>query len=91
MFVCQFAQLSLQRRLVFAGRSTTAEILVAVMCTVLVVVILVFGPMVLRNDLRGDLRRLPMLKTLPMKGRERFMRSWCERKWPGAASEALPR
>ena len=56
--------------LVFAGRSNTAEILVAVMCTVLVVVILVFGPMVLRNDLRGDLRRLPMLKTLPMKGRE---------------------
>lgn len=54
----------------FAGRSATAEILVVVMCSVTAVVSLIFGPMTVRNDLRADLRRLPMLKTMPLTGRE---------------------
>jgi ABC-2 type transport system permease protein len=56
--------------LAFAGRSTTAEVLVAVLCGVVVLVTVVFGPMTMRNDLRSELRRLPMLKTLPLTGRE---------------------
>ena len=56
--------------LAFAGRSAAAEILVVVMCSVVAVMILVFGPMTMRNDLRGELRHLPMLKTMPLKGRE---------------------
>jgi ABC-2 type transport system permease protein len=56
--------------LVFAGRSEKAEVLIAIMCSVVSFMILVFGPMTMRNDLRGDLRRLPMLKTLPLRGRD---------------------
>ena len=56
--------------LFFAGRSATAEVLVVVLCVVTVVVTLIFGPMTMRNDLRGDLRHLPQLKTMPLKGRE---------------------
>ena len=56
--------------LFFAGRSTMAEVLVVVMCLVTAVVTLIFGPMTMRNDLRGDLRHLPQLKTMPLKGRE---------------------
>jgi len=32
--------------------------------------LVLFGPMTLRNDLRSDLLHLPMLKTMPMRGRE---------------------
>ena len=56
--------------LAFAGRSTTAEVLVMVLCGAVVLVTVVFGPMTMRNDLRSELRRLPMLKTLPLTGRE---------------------
>ena len=56
--------------LAFAGRSTTAEVLVVVLCGVVVLVTIVYGPMTMRNDLRSELRRLPMLKTLPLAGRE---------------------
>ena len=56
--------------LVFAGRSEKAEVLIMVMCSVVSGMILIFGPMTMRNDLRGELRRLPMLKTLPLRGRD---------------------
>lgn len=56
--------------LAFAGRSTLAEILVVVICGVTAVVTLIFGPMTMRNDLRAELRQLPLLKTMPLRGRE---------------------
>lgn len=56
--------------LVFAGRSTTAEVLVVALCSVMGVVTIVFGPVTMRNDLRSELRRLPMLKTMPLTSRE---------------------
>jgi hypothetical protein len=54
----------------FAGRSEKAEVVIMVMCLTVSVMILVFGPMMMRNDLRGELRRLPMIKTLPLRGRD---------------------
>lgn len=56
--------------LAFAGRSAGAEAVIMSMCLTVSVMILVFGPMTMRNDLRGELRRLPMLKTLPLRGRD---------------------
>ncbi|MEO5817376.1 MAG: putative ABC exporter domain-containing protein [Gemmatimonadaceae bacterium] len=56
--------------LAFAGRSEKAEVVIMVMCSTVSVMILVFGPLTMRNDLRGELRRLPMLKTLPLRGRD---------------------
>jgi hypothetical protein len=56
--------------LAFAGRSEKAEIVIMTMCLTVSVMILVFGPMTMRNDLRGELRRLPMIKTLPLRGRD---------------------
>ena len=56
--------------LAFAGRSTLAEILVVVTCGATAFVTLVFGPMTMRNDLRAELRQLPLLKTMPLRGRE---------------------
>ncbi len=56
--------------LAFAGRSEKAEVTIMVMCLTVSVMILVFGPMTMRNDLRGELRRLPMIKTLPLRGRD---------------------
>lgn len=54
----------------FAGRSGDAEVVVAIMCMIMVVTVFLFGPMSMRNDLRGELRRLPMLKTMPLPGRQ---------------------
>jgi hypothetical protein len=54
----------------FAGRLPYAEMAVAVLCLSASGVILLFGPMSIRNDLRGELQRLPMLKTLPLRGRQ---------------------
>lgn len=68
--------------LVFAGRSEIAEVLVVVFCAVVGIVTVVFGPMTMRNDLRSELRRLPMLKTLPLTGREIIVAE--------VASSALP-
>jgi len=68
--------------LFFAGRSATAEVLVVVLCSVTAVVTLIFGPMTMRNDLRAELRRLPMLKTMPLTGREIMLAE--------VASSALP-
>ena len=56
--------------LAFAGRSEKAEAVIMIMCLTVSVMILVFGPMSMRNDLRGELRRLPMIKTLPLRGRD---------------------
>jgi ABC-2 type transport system permease protein len=54
----------------FAGRSVVAEMLVVILCLSVATMILVFGPATMRNDLRGELRRLPLLKTMPLSGRD---------------------
>jgi hypothetical protein len=56
--------------LAFAGRSEKAEVVIIAMCSTVSAMILVFGPLTMRNDLRGELRRLPMIKTLPLRGRD---------------------
>ena len=45
-------------------------ILFAVLSGLFILLLLLFGPMSMRNDLRSDLLHLPMLKTLPIPGRD---------------------
>ncbi len=54
----------------FAGRSSIAEEIVMVFTPVVGLMLAVFAPMFTRNDLRSDLLHLPMLKTLPLSGRQ---------------------
>jgi hypothetical protein len=56
--------------LVFAADDRKFGIIFAVLCGVFVALLLLFGPMTMRNDLRSDLLHLPMLKTLPIPGRD---------------------
>lgn len=55
---------------VYAGRSHEAAMILAVICGAVAAVMLVFGPATMRNDLRGELRRLPMIKVLPLSGQQ---------------------
>ncbi len=55
--------------LAFGGDGRTGTIL-GVLPLVWTAMLFVFGPMSMRNDLRSDLLHLPMLKTLPIAGRE---------------------
>ena len=75
--------------LAFAGRSDKAEVVIVVMCTVVSGMILIFGPMTMRNDLRGELRRLPMLKTLPLRGRDIILAEVVSSASPTAAMQFL--
>jgi len=43
---------------------------IAVVSSVIALVLLVFGPMSMRNDLRSELLHLSLLKTLPLRGRD---------------------
>jgi len=56
--------------LAFAGRSDDAQIIVMIIASMLGIAMLFFGPTVTRNDLRNDLLHLPMLKSLPLRGRQ---------------------
>jgi hypothetical protein len=73
----------------FAGRSTMAEILVVVGCSVTAAVSLIFGPMTMRNDLRADLPRLPILKTMPLTGREIMLAEVTSTALPAAVMQFL--
>ena len=75
--------------LAFAGRSDKAEVIIAIMCSAVSFMILIFGPMTMRNDLRGDLRRLPMLKTLPLSGRDIILAEVVSSASPTAAMQFL--
>jgi hypothetical protein len=75
--------------LVFAGRSDTVEELVVIMCGVMTVMILIFGPATMRNDLRGELSRLPMLKTMPLRGRDIMLAEVASSASPTAAMQLL--
>lgn len=54
----------------FAGRSEIAVVLAMTISFALMAVISIFAPMTLRSDLRGELARIPILKTMPLSGRE---------------------
>lgn len=56
--------------LAFGIRDPKMGLVFAILCGVFIVMLLVFGPMSMRNDLRSDLLHLPMLKTLPIPGRD---------------------
>jgi ABC-2 type transport system permease protein len=56
--------------LVFAGRSDMAVAMAMSTSFAIAGTIVVFGPMSLRSDLRAELARLPILKTMPLSGRE---------------------
>lgn len=75
--------------LAFAGRSDKAEVIIVVMCSAVSFMILIFGPMSMRNDLRGELRRLPMLKTLPLSGRDIIFAEVVSSASPTAAMQFL--
>ena len=67
---------------VAAGRWPTVEFLVVIVSFYFAAMALVFGPTIMRNDLRGELLRLPMLKTMPLSGRQIMLAE--------VASSALP-
>lgn len=73
----------------FAGRSDQAEVVLMVICGVVSVMILFFGPMTMRNDLRGELRRLPMIKTLPLRGRDIILAEVASSATPTAVMQLL--
>ncbi len=54
----------------FAGRSDVIAVISMATAFALMAVVMIFGPMTLRSDLRGELARLPILKTMPLHGRE---------------------
>jgi ABC-2 type transport system permease protein len=54
----------------FAGRSNTAELAIALLCIVLLAIMIILGPMMVRNDLRSELLHLPMLNTFPLRGQQ---------------------
>ncbi len=56
-----------------AGRYPLLEVVLGVLCATLAAMMLAFGPITIRNDLRNDLLNLPMLKSLPLSGRQIVM------------------
>lgn len=56
--------------LVFGLGDRKMGIVFAILSGLFILVVLLFGPMTMRNDLRSDLLHLPMLKTLPIPGRD---------------------
>lgn len=65
-----FPVIALVCAVLVAGRSEVATVIVIALCSSVSGMVLIFGPMMLRNDLRGELRRLPTIKTLPLTGRQ---------------------
>lgn len=62
--------LAILAAIVFAGRSAHAAVVIAGLCAATGGALIFFGPMTMRNDLRGELRRLPMIKSLPLSGQQ---------------------
>ncbi|MDB4884935.1 MAG: hypothetical protein JWN79_373 [Gemmatimonadetes bacterium] len=65
-----------------SSRSENAAFVVAGVCGVVAGMLLLVGPMSLRNDLRNELLHLSLLKTLPLRGRDVVLAE--------VASSALP-
>lgn len=62
--------LMLGATLAFAPDDTKFGAIFAAVSGVFIALLLLFGPATMRNDLRSDLLHLPMLKTLPIPGRD---------------------
>lgn len=62
--------LMLAAAVLLGDRSDTAAAIIAVLSLGWVGLLFLFGPMSMRNDLRSDLLHLPMLKSLPIAGRD---------------------
>lgn len=75
--------------LVFGGSGRKLEIAFAAVGATLAVIFLFFGPATLRNDLRSDLMHLPMLKTLPIPGRDLVMAQVLSGALPIAVAQLL--
>lgn len=60
--------LALAAALGLAGRDPKFMVMVSIISGMVGGLFLVFGPAMMRNDLRSDLLQLPMLKTLPIRG-----------------------
>ena len=73
----------------FSRRSETALEVVAIICGVTVALAILFGPMTMRNDLRAELLNLPMLKTLPLRGRHIMAAEVLSSASPTAALQVL--
>ncbi|MEP6619863.1 MAG: putative ABC exporter domain-containing protein [bacterium] len=75
--------------LAFSGRSSHVEMIIATLCGIVGVMLLLFGPATMRNDMRGDLRRLPMIKTLPLSGQQIILAEVASSAVPTAALQFL--
>ena len=62
--------IGLASALLLARRSEVAATLVAAFCAVIAAMLIVFGPLTVRSDLRNELLHLPLIKTLPLRGRQ---------------------
>lgn len=56
--------------LAFSTRSPSAAMVIGIACLLLATVMLLIGPISMRNDLRSELLHLSLLKTFPLRGRE---------------------
>ena len=74
---------------VFAGRSQSAQFVLMLFSSVMAAMALIFSPMTIRNDLRGELRRLPMLKTMPLRGAQIMFAEVASSASPAAAMQFL--
>ena len=74
---------------VFAGRSETAEFAIMIFGIAMAAMSLIFGPLTVRNDLRGELRRLPLLKTMPLRGSQIIFAEVASSASPTAAMQLL--
>ncbi len=74
---------------VFAGRSEAAESVVLLFSSMMAVMSLVFAPLTIRNDLRSELRRLPLIKTMPLRGSQIMLAEVASSASPAAIMQFL--
>lgn len=72
-----------------AGRSPEGELLVVVLSLSVAFMVLVFGPATMRNDLRSELTQLPLLKTMPLRGRDIMLAEVASSATPAALMQYL--
>ena len=70
-------------------RTPQLALTIAGLCGIFCLVMLFFGPMTMRNDLRGELRRLSMIKTLPLTGQQIIFAEVASSASPSAAVQYL--
>jgi ABC-2 type transport system permease protein len=73
----------------FAGRLGDAAMNIAVIASLMAMVLLLFGGRSLRNDLRGDMLHLPMLKSLPLSAPDLVVAEVVSGALPMAAAQFL--